>query len=215
MLVDATGGEGADRLEDVLNGDHSAAMAAWLDAAAIEHQPRQVEAGKRHGRRRNGLVAADDAQGGIEPMPDDGELDRVGDEFARDQRGAHPGGAHRDAIGHRDSRELEGGAAGGLDAAAGGGGELAVVEVAGGDVAEGVEDADEGPSEGLIVAPGGAQHGAGGSSLGAFFDRVASHPRGFRSANEKPRVGVRRGVLRCLVLDSSGTRSPSRAVRGE
>ena len=40
------------------------------------------------------------------------QLDRVGDDLAADQRGLHPCGAHRDAVGDRDRVELHRRAAG-------------------------------------------------------------------------------------------------------
>ena len=48
--------------------------------------------------------------------PSADQLDRVGDDLAADERGAHALGAHGDAVGHRDGVELHRRAAGRADA---------------------------------------------------------------------------------------------------
>ena len=62
------------------------------------------------------LVAAGQADQRVVAMAAHGELDRIGDDLARDQRGFHALVAHGDAVGHGDGGELARRAAGGLDA---------------------------------------------------------------------------------------------------
>ena len=49
---------GADRLEDVLDGEPPAPVLAEEDGAAVEHQARQIEARHGHHHGGDGLVAA-------------------------------------------------------------------------------------------------------------------------------------------------------------
>ena len=77
------------------------------DAAAVQRDARNIEARQRHRRGRNRLVAAAQHDHRVETMAIDRELDRIGDDFAADQRRAHAGRSHRDAVGHRDRVELD------------------------------------------------------------------------------------------------------------
>jgi hypothetical protein len=72
-----------DRLEHVLDRHVATAEPAGRDRAAIEHETRQVEARQRHRRRRDRLVAADQADEAVEEMTARYELDRVGDHLPR------------------------------------------------------------------------------------------------------------------------------------
>ena len=96
------------------------------------------------------------------------ELDGVGDDFARDQRGLHALRAHGDAVVNGDGVELHGHAAGLADALLDGLGDLAEVEVAGADLGPGVGDADEGLVQVFLGEADGAEVAAGGGAVGAF-----------------------------------------------
>ncbi len=97
---DAAGGVGADGLEDVLDGDvdevgaggfgggfavRADAQVAGRDAAAVEHEAGDVEAGEGHDGAGHVLVAAGDADDAVEEVAAGDEFDGVGDDFARDQ----------------------------------------------------------------------------------------------------------------------------------
>ena len=107
----------ADRLEHGHDGRvPSPAQHAWIDRAVVQGQARQVEAGQRHRRARQRLVAADQAHETVEEVSARHELDRVRDHLARHERGLHSLGSHRDAIGDRDRVELHRRPTGGPDA---------------------------------------------------------------------------------------------------
>ena len=71
----------------------------------------------RHHHAGQGLVAAGEADQRVVAMAAHGELDGIGDAFARDQRGLHALVAHGDAVGHGDGAEFARRAAGGGNAA--------------------------------------------------------------------------------------------------
>ena len=114
---DLAGGVRADGFEDVLNGDVVAFVAAREDRSAVENDAGEVEAKQRHGGAGNGLVAGDQGDDAVEHVAARDELDRIGDDFAADQRRLHAFGAHGDAVADGDGVELHGRAAGGADAA--------------------------------------------------------------------------------------------------
>ena len=106
----------ADRFEHVLNRHLAPVKLARRNRSAVEHDARDVQARQRHDRAGNRLVAADQHDEAVEAVAARHELDRIGDHLAADERGAHPFGAHRDAVGDRDGVELHRRAAGGADA---------------------------------------------------------------------------------------------------
>ena len=100
-----------------------------IDAVVDEHAG-QVEAGRGHQHRRDALVAAGEADEAVEPLGVHDALDRVGDDLAADQRGAHALVAHADAVADGDGAELHREAAGGAHAVLGVLGQLAQRHVA-------------------------------------------------------------------------------------
>ena len=120
------------------------------------------------------LVAADEADEAVEEVAARDELDRVGDHLARDQRGAHAGRAHRDAVGDGDRVELDRRAAGGADAVLHVHGELALVQVARHRLDPGRRDADERLREILVGEADGLQHRAGAGAVDAVGERSAA-----------------------------------------
>ena len=100
----------------------------------------------------------------------DGGLDGIGDDVARDETVAHAEGAHTDAVGDGDGVKVDGLAAGGGDACARVIAEFAEVDVAGGHVAGVGNDGDLRFFEVLIGKAHCAEHGAGGSAVGAIDD---------------------------------------------
>ena len=81
VIADLAGGVGAHGLEDILNGDVLAFVAAGGDGAAVEDEAGNVEAGQGHGRAGNGFVAADDADHGVEELAAADQFDGVGDDL--------------------------------------------------------------------------------------------------------------------------------------
>ncbi len=138
-----SGGVSADRFEYILNGDVLAAIIAGRDGAPVEHEAGNVQSRQGHGSRGDGLVAAHDADHGIEHLSAAHQFDGVGDEFAADQRSTHAFGAHGFAVADGDGVELHGSAARGADAFLDLRRQPAQVEVAGHGFDPGVGDADE------------------------------------------------------------------------
>ena len=101
-------------------------------------------------------------------LPRATKFDAVGDHVARDQRGFHAFGAHRDAVGDGDGVELHGRAAGGADTFLDGGGDVAEVVVTGADLGPRVRDADDGLVQVVFGEADAAQHRAGGRAGRAF-----------------------------------------------
>jgi hypothetical protein len=163
----------ADRLEDVLDRDVGSAVAPRSDRAVVEHQAGQVEARERHHARGNRLVAADDADEPVEQVPARDELDRVRDHLARDERRAHPLGAHRDAVRDGDRVELHRRAARLADPALHVLGERALVQVARHRLDPARRHADEGAGEILVGEAGALQHRARGRAIGTVRQRRA------------------------------------------
>ena len=123
------------------------------------------------------LVAGGEGDEGVELVAAGGQLDRVGDHLAADQRGLHPLRPHRDPVGDRDRVELHRRAAGGADALLDVLGEAAQVEVAGHRLDPGVGDADRRPAEGVVVEADPLHVGAGGGAVGAVEDGGRARPR--------------------------------------
>ena len=167
------GGARADRLEDVLDRHVAALVAAGRDRAVVEDEAGDVEPRERHRAGGDRLVAADEADEAVEQVARDDELDRVGDHLARDQRGAHAGRAHRDAVGDRDRVELDRRAAGGADAVLHVLREHALVEVARHRLDPGRRDADERLREILVGEADRLQHRAGRGAVDAVGQRGA------------------------------------------
>ena len=162
---------GADRLEHVLDRHVLAAEAPGRDRAVVEHERGEVEPRDRHHRGRDRLVAADQADEAVEEVSARDELDRVGDHLARDERGAHPHGAHRDPVRDRDRVELHRRAAGVADPALHVLGERALVEVARHRLDPRGRDADQRAREVLVGEAGALQHRARGGAVGAVGER--------------------------------------------
>ena len=89
------------------------------DRAAIEEHRRHVQPQHRHHHAGQALVAARDADQRVIAMAAHGQLDGIGDHFARHERGLHALVPHGDAVGHRDGAEFARRAAGLLHAALG------------------------------------------------------------------------------------------------
>ena len=113
------------------------------DRAAVEHHRGDVEPSQRHHRARDRLVAAGEGNQSVELVAAGGELDRVRDHLAADERGLHALAAHRDAVRDGDRVELHRVGARGFDALLQGTGEIAQPEVARHRLGPDVGDADE------------------------------------------------------------------------
>ena len=161
---------GADRLEDVEDGDVAAVPVAGGDRAAVEQDRGDVEPGQRHRAAGDRLVAGAEGDDRVELVAAGHQLDRVGDHLAADQRGLHPLGAHRHPVGDGDGVELHRRAAGGADALFDVLGQGAEVEVAGHRLGPGVGDPDRRPAEGVVVEPDALHVGARVGAVGAVED---------------------------------------------
>ena len=96
------GGMAAHGLE---HGDDVAPLFAGLDGAAVDEDARPIQPRQRHRARRHVLVAAADGHHAVEALGPHHRFDGVGDDFPGDERIAHPGRAHRDAVGDGDGVE--------------------------------------------------------------------------------------------------------------
>ena len=168
--LDAAGGVRADDLEDVLDGDVAPVEAPGRDRAVVEDEAGDVEARQRHDGGGDGLVAAHQADEAVEQVAARGELDGVGDDLARDQRAAHPLGAHGDPVRHRDRVQLHARAARLADPCLDVHRQLALVEVARHRLDPGRRDADEGAGEVLVREADALEHRPGRRAVGAVGD---------------------------------------------
>ena len=89
VVVHLACGVPPDGLEDVLHGDVAALEFAGEDRTSVDEDARHVEAKHGHHHRREGLVAAGDADEAVIGVAADAELHGVGDGFAADERGLH------------------------------------------------------------------------------------------------------------------------------
>jgi hypothetical protein len=122
--------EGAHGLPDGLDRRLLPAPAPGPHRAAVEHHRRLVDAGERHERGGDRLVAAHDADDGVEVVRVDHQLDGVRDDLARDERGPHARRALGLVVRDGDRVEREGDAAGLRDRRGDLVGQLPVADVA-------------------------------------------------------------------------------------
>ncbi|MNV16106.1 hypothetical protein D3C71_1068600 [compost metagenome] len=212
LVGQGAGAVGADGLEHLLDRDLLLADPAGQDGAAVIDQAGDIHPRQGHGRRRDGLVAADDADDAVQLMPLDRQLDGVGDDLAADQRGLHARRAHGDAVGDDDGVEIDRIAARRDDSGAHVLGQAVQVHVARRDRRPGVDDGDHRLVEVGVLHPCGAQIGArrspvrplgdgGTARIGLFFavGRVGHRIfgrfclSGLCWAHEKPRCRVGAG----------------------
>ena len=133
----------ADRLVHILNRDFVTLPRPRRDRSAVQHQAGHVQPRQGHGPRRDGLVAPDENDETVEAVSTRDQLDRIGDDFAAHQRGAHPLRAHGDAVRDGDGVELHRRAARLTDAVFHVHRQIAEVKVAGTDLDPRVRHADE------------------------------------------------------------------------
>ena len=157
----------ADPLVDVPDRDLTLSVEAWRDRAGVEGDRRDVEAPDRHRGAGIRLVAGAQLHEAVEEVATADELDRVRDHLARDERGAHARGSHRDAVrdGHRV--ELHRRAASVADPALDVQREVALIEVARHRLDPRRPDADDRLREILVGEAGGLEHRASSSAVGA------------------------------------------------
>ena len=161
---------GADRLEDVEDGDVAAVPVARGDRAAVEQDRGHVEPGQRHRAAGDRLVAGAEGDDRVELVPAGHQLDRVGDHLATDQRGLHPLSPHRHPVGDGDGVELHRRSAGRehtlLDVL----GQGAQPEVAGHRLGPGVGDPDRRPAQRVVVEADPLHVSARVGAVGAVED---------------------------------------------
>src|SRR5579885_2779588 len=203
----------AHRLEEVLDRDVAPPEAPGLDRAAVEDHAGDVEPEQRHRRRRDGLVAAHEHDERVEHVAARHELDRVRDHLARDERGLHALGAHRDSVADGDRVELHRRAAGFAHAALDVLGEGAQAEVAGHGLGPGVGDADHGTRDVRVGQADGLEIAAGGRAMGAVVEEAAARARGGGGHGGRhwraPAAGARAVAVEPAVgLDGAQRRNP-------
>ena len=137
------GGVGAHGFEYILDADVAAFEATGQDAAAIDEDAGDVEAGNGHHTAGHIFVAAGYCDQAVHPLAESYGFDGIGDNFPADQGRFHALGAHGDAVADGDGAKLEGGSFALADAVLDGGGNAVQVDVAWGDVAGQVGHGDE------------------------------------------------------------------------
>jgi hypothetical protein len=187
-------GDGADALEDVLDGDLATAVFARHDRPAVQEDRGQVGADRGHHHAGHVLVTAADGDEGVHPLAEGDEFDRIGDHFPRDQRGLHPLGPHRDGVGDGDRAELDRHAAGVVDAVDGGPRHVVQVDVTGRDVRRRVGDAHHRRREVVVVEPHRPEHRPVGGAVPTRRHLAAPEP-----GILPPRVRLRVLPLRVLL----------------
>jgi hypothetical protein len=165
---------GTNGFEYILNGDVLAAKIARRDGATVEHESGNIQSGQRHCSGGNGLVAAYDANDGVEHLPATNQFDGVGDQFAADQRGPHAFRAHGFAVTDGDGVELHRGAASGADAFFHLGGQAPQVKVAGHGFDPGVGHADDGFSQIAVGESDCLKHGTGRGLIASVGDAATN-----------------------------------------
>jgi hypothetical protein len=147
---------------------------AGRDRAAIKNQPGDIQPRQGHDAAGNSFVAPDQHHQGIEEIAPRDQLNRIGNNFAADQRCAHALRPHGDAIGDGHGVEFQRSAARGADAFLDVFGEFAQVIVAGADFNPGVGDAHQRFVEIVVLQSAGAQHGSGGGAIRAVGKHMTS-----------------------------------------
>ena len=159
-LVDLAGHEAADRLVGIQHGEGLALEPAGQRAAAIDEDRRHVAADHAHHHAGQRLVAAAEADQGVVGKAVDHGLDRIGNQFARQQRELHALVVHADAVGDRNGGEFARRAAGLRDPVLGGVDLEIVGHVAGRLLALHADHADHRLGDRRIVEPHRAHEGA-------------------------------------------------------
>ena len=159
-LVDLAGHEAADGLVGIEHGEGFALEPAGQRAAAIDEDRRHVAADHAHHHAGQRLVAAAETDQGVVGEAVDHGLDRIGDQFAREQRELHALVVHADAVGNGNGGEFARRAAGFRDSRLGGVDLKIVGHVAGRLLALHADHADHRLGERRIVEPHRAHEGA-------------------------------------------------------
>ena len=159
-LVDLAGHEAADGLVGIQHGEGLSLEPAGQRAAAIDEDRRHVAADHSHHHARQRLVAAAETDQRVVGEAMDHGLDRIRDQFARQQRELHALVVHADAVGDRNGGEFPRRAAGLRDPGLGGIDLEIVGHVAGRLLALHADDADHRLGERLVVEPHRAHEGA-------------------------------------------------------
>ena len=90
----------AYRLIYVLNRDGVTLKLARRYGAAIQNETGNIQTRQGHDAAGNGFVAADENDQGVKQIAARHKFDRIGDDFAADQGGAHAFRTHGDAVGN-------------------------------------------------------------------------------------------------------------------
>ena len=167
-VVHLAGGVFPHGLEDIGDGDIPLGVAAGRDRAAIQHEAGNVQTRERHHHAGVGFITATEADDGIEVIAARYQFDRVGDDFAADERGLHAFRAHGDAVVDGDGVEFKGRTACGANAFFDFGGQPAQMEIARADFGPRVGDAHKGLTHVSIVVAHGFEHAARRGAAGTI-----------------------------------------------
>ena len=160
LFIDVAVGELTDGLEGAHHGEVTTTEFARLDRAAVNEDRRNVHPGHGEHRPRHVLVAATDGQHPIHALAVAGGLDRIGDHLTAHQGVLHPFGAHRNTVADGDGSEHLRHAPRVTGSGLSPFGEIVETDVARGDRAVTVGDAQDGFTEVSITKADGPQHGA-------------------------------------------------------
>src|SRR6266478_837003 len=164
----------SDSFENVLDSDGMAFKLARGNRAAVQNEARNIQPGEGHDAARNGFVAADEHNKGIEKVSARHQLDGIGDNFPTNEGSAHAFRAHGDAVGDGYGVELERGTAGSANAVFDVLSELTEVIVARADFDPSIRHSHERLGEILIAQSTSAKHGASRRSMGAIDQGVTA-----------------------------------------
>ena len=172
-ITHRAGGVGADPLVHVADRHLTVAVDTRGDRAGVRDDGGNVEPARSHRTAGVGLVTRHELDEPVEEMAARHELDRVRDHLARDERGAHAGGPHRDAVRDRDRVELHRGSARVAHATLDVHREVALIEVARHRLDPGRADTDDGLRQILVGEARALQHRACTRAVGAVGERCA------------------------------------------
>ena len=173
-VADLPGRVRPDRFVDVDDREIFAVEFTWRDRAPVEDQRGNVEPHERHRRAGRRFIAGAERYDRIEHVAAPDEFDRIGDHFARDERGLHALRTHRNTVGDGDRVEFHRRAACFADAALHVFGERAQVEIARHRFDPRVRDADDGFGEVLVAEPHGFEHGSRAGAVAPVRDNRAA-----------------------------------------
>ena len=220
FVTELASGVGPNRLVNGANRHFLVMPVSGHDGATVEQHRRNVQTNGRHREPGKRLVTGADADNRIEHVATRYQLNRVGDDLARNQRGLHALGAHRDTVRDRDGvqflRRATGRADPFLDVLC----QLTLVQVARHGLDPAMGHANDRALEIIVIESGPLEHCPGPGSIVPIEDHAAlvPHVKGcaVRGCRLVQRAAHRRSILLCRrwhAPESGACRKRRRAVR--